>query len=302
MIDLKLLKESESIELELEQNSKGGTNNYNELDDKPKINGVELQGDLTLEELGIIVNAVKDILINGTSIIDENGNVNIPIADADNLGLVKVKESTGIKATNGGPLTIVFADENRIRNRNSQYNPLVPKNMDYAFKCAMTDGKGAEWTPQEKANARKRMGLGWTLIDTIEVSDVSMVEITFPREYKEFMIIADVKGDGTMIITPYGWYNDYKSSWALPFVDFYPQNKDEHIELIFEKMNVENNDYFKISGFESTSYNQKMKQNLQTTGWFMFNTTLADKQSLTDYHFVKIVRTITSATFKIFAR
>lgn len=180
MIDLELLEEEKPIELELEQNSKGGTKNYNELDNKPQINGKELTGNLTLEDLGIIVNAVKDILINGASIVDKDGNAIIPIADADNLGLVKVKESTGIKATNGGPLTIVFADENRIRNRNSQYNPLVPKNMDYAFKCAMTDGKGAEWTSEEKANARARMGLEWST-----VCDITLDEDTAIFELKD---------------------------------------------------------------------------------------------------------------------
>ena len=51
-----------------------------------------LQGNLTLEDLGIIVNAVKDILINGASIIDKNGNAVIPVlGDGEhNVGLVRL--------------------------------------------------------------------------------------------------------------------------------------------------------------------------------------------------------------------
>lgn len=201
MIDLELVKESESIELELEENSKGGTKNYNELDNKPQINGKELTGNLTLEDLGIIVNAVKDVLINGASIIDENGNAVIPIASETVEGVAKVMKSHGIKMnTNTNALTIAFAEENQIRNRNSQYNPIVPKTLGFSVKCAMTDGKDPEWTPQEQAMARKRMGIGeWTLLGdiTVEEDGVSMIEIPIDNpnynEYQFYVYVAERK-------------------------------------------------------------------------------------------------------------
>ena len=39
--------------LKITNNSGGGTSNYNMLSNKPSINGVELQGDITTEDLGI---------------------------------------------------------------------------------------------------------------------------------------------------------------------------------------------------------------------------------------------------------
>lgn len=304
MIDLELLEEEKPVELKLEENSKGGTKNYNDLDNKPTINGKTLQGNLTLEDLGIIVNAVKDILINGASIVND-GVANIPIASETVEGVAKIMKSHGIKMnTNNNALTIAFAEENNIRNRNSNYNPIVPTKLDYAVKCAMTDGKGAEWTPQEKANARMRMGLEWNLIDTVEASDVAQVEIIFPQEYNDFMIIADISGNGTSVIYPIGAYHLNETQLqgsTLPFVDFYPSDKDEHFELVFEKMNIENDAFLKLSGFESVGYVKKMKQNIQTTGWLQHYDSTGKYQCHV-WHSVRFNRTITNATFKIYAR
>ena len=180
MIDLKLLDESESIELKLDENSKGGTNNYNELDNKPKINGVDLQGDLTLEELGIILNAVKNVLINGASVVDKNGVANIPIATKSSLGIVGVNASMGIDISNvNGTVYVAKATNEQIDARTNEYKPIVPKNLDYAVKQSLCDGKGAEWTPQEKEMARNRLGLDLdpVIIDIETAEDVRVIEI-----------------------------------------------------------------------------------------------------------------------------
>lgn len=42
--------------------SEGGTDNYNYLENKPKIEGVELLGDKSLEELGLSAMTNEDIL------------------------------------------------------------------------------------------------------------------------------------------------------------------------------------------------------------------------------------------------
>lgn len=196
MIDLKLLQESEPIELNLEENSKGGTNNYNDLSNKPKINGVELQGSLTLENLGIIVNAVKDILINGASIV-KGGVANIPkLNDKGEFGLPKIWNVYGITANDDGYLQMLKADNNNINSRDANYRAIVPSNLDYAVKQAMCDGKGEVWTDEEKASARNRMG-----IDTWEeVADVTLEEeveyttINFEQPYKELYIYISQTG------------------------------------------------------------------------------------------------------------
>ena len=180
MIELNLLNESESIELKLEQNSKGGTNYYNELDNKPTINGKTLQGNLTLEDLGIIVNAVKDILINGASIVND-GVANIPIAKPNEVGLVTSGNSTYI---NSGKLHVLTANDTHIDNRSAGPLLLVSK-LDYAVKQAMTDGKGPEWTSEEKASARKRLG-----IDDWEV----LADMTLSEDVNSIMVDTDSNG------------------------------------------------------------------------------------------------------------
>ena len=173
MINIELLNESESVELKLDDNSKGGTKNYNDLDNKPKINGKELTGNLTLEDLGIIVNAVKDILINGASVVDKNGVANIPIATKSSLGIVGVNASMGIDISNvNGTVYVAKATNEQIDARTNEYKPIVPKNLDYAVKQSLCDGKGAEWTPQEKEMARNRLGINpWRLISKIEITE-----------------------------------------------------------------------------------------------------------------------------------
>ena len=191
MIDLELVKENKPIELKLEQNSKGGTNNYNELDNKPTINGVELQGNLTLEDLGIIVNAVKDILINGASIIDKNGNAIIPIATTqDTLGLAMYNQYYGVVITNRGYVQVKKANNAQIDKRNGSNHPIVADStLDYAVKCAMTDGKGAEWTSEEKANARMRLGEEWRYIGKVETQkDVMGMSMALDSNGKPFSL------------------------------------------------------------------------------------------------------------------
>ena len=311
MINLELLNESEPIDLKLQKNS-GGTSDYNDLSNKPKINGVELQGSLTLEDLGIIVNAVKDILINGTSIVNE-GVADIPIASVSNkkLGLIRLdyattsRTPTALNCDSTGLLYVRTAGEDNIAKRSGNDTILSVQNMDMALKYAMTDGKGAEWTTEEKASARNRMGLEWKCVDTIEVSDVAQADITFPQNYSEFMVIADVQGNGTSIIYPQMAYFNADGELldrSSQHSDFYPSDKAEHYELLFEKMNVESDTYFRMSGFEKTDFVfPKLKQNIQTTGWQQwYDATNAYQCHM--WYGVKFSRTITSATFKLYAR
>ena len=200
MIDLKLVKESKPIELKLEQNSKGGTKNYNELDNKPTINGKTLQGNLTLDDLGIIVNTIKDILINGASIVDKDGNANIPIANVNTEGVGKANQYYGIEVKEHDKIfRIVSSKSNEIDVRTNDFKPITPYNLDYALKQGMCDGKGPEWTSEEKASARARMGLEWTLLGDVTVEEDGVTKIELPidnpnyNEYQFYVYVADRK-------------------------------------------------------------------------------------------------------------
>lgn len=206
MINLELLNESESIELKLEENSKGGTNNYNELDNKPQINGKTLQGNLTLEDLGIIVNAVKDVLINGTSIVTD-GVANIPRATDKQLGLVTINRNGGLLFdVNSQYVTITQATNSNIDNRTNVPKPITPQQLDYAVKVAMTDGKGAEWTLEEQASARARMGIDLKpMLDAplvIEEDLVGAMNIELPTPCEQVLMLVK-QPQGTTSITLY---------------------------------------------------------------------------------------------------
>ena len=66
-------------------------------------------------------------------------------------------------------------------------------------------------------------------------------------------------------------------------------------------MNIENDTFLKLSGFESVGYVKKMKQNIQTTGWLQHYDATGTIQCHAWYG-VRFNRNITNATFKIYAR
>ena len=185
MIEMKLMNESEQINLKLKENtsSEGVEEIYIGSGEMPQ--GYKVQIDPSGEASGI----VEDVRVNGTSILSD-GVADIPIANETVEGVAKVMKSHGIKMnTTNNALTIAFAEEANIRNRNSNYYPIVPTKLDYAVKCAMTDGKGAEWTRDEKSRARARMGVEWRYIGKLETSeDVAKITMTLDSEGNPFSL------------------------------------------------------------------------------------------------------------------
>lgn len=99
------------------------------------------------------------------------------VATTSNTGLVKANNNYGIGANPDGTLYVAGNSQAGIDSRDSwvysPYKAITGNTLDYAVKQAMCDGKGAEWTDTEKANARARMGLGNTyeLIEDIILSE-----------------------------------------------------------------------------------------------------------------------------------
>lgn len=98
-----------------------------------------------------------DVQIAGTSIV-QDGVANIPYATDKNVGVLKTTSANGLYIQDGVVRTYPASDTN-ISKRDAQYMPITSKNLDYAIKAAMCDGKGAAWTDTEKAAARSRMGV-----------------------------------------------------------------------------------------------------------------------------------------------
>lgn len=107
----------------------GGTSNYNELENKPKINNVELSGNKSLTDLGIDLSTKQDTLVSGTNIktINNNsllgsGNINIeaPVYSAGGGIYIDNENEISVKLGQG-----LFIDDNAaIRLNNDTLNKL----------------------------------------------------------------------------------------------------------------------------------------------------------------------------------
>lgn len=94
--------------------------------------------------------------VKNTQFADKNGNP----------GILRVKSSYGVSSgrydgkspTDGDTITIARATNDEIKARTSLYKPIVPSNLDYAVKMALTDSK-IEWTEAEKKAVRLLLGI-----------------------------------------------------------------------------------------------------------------------------------------------
>lgn len=156
---------------------------------------------------------VSDVKINDISIVTD-GVANIPhnvvqgYFDAEKIpSTYSVSNTWSYVMVDGkGFLNVRNATESHINGRDgtAQISVLTLAKLDYAVKQAMCDGKGAEWTSEEKLSARNRMGfdLEPTVIE-IEVTEenVRRIEITTYNDkplsdydFKQLWIIAESVG------------------------------------------------------------------------------------------------------------
>lgn len=155
-----------------------------------------------------------DVQINGTSILDENKVANIPNATTSSYGLVKPKP-TSFWINNNGELILNEASDGAIDLRSSE-RPICTSRLDYAVKQAMCDGKGAEWTDEEKASARARIGVGgkFELIEEITADGVSITERTAepngtPYNFTDvFVEINAEEGTSSQDVKVYAYFSD----------------------------------------------------------------------------------------------
>lgn len=97
-----------------------------------------------------------DVKMNGESIV-QDGVANIPELSSDNYGVAKYVSGYGLTNVKGRGLCVDTASNSTIDHRYN-YSPITAKNLDYAVKSAMCDGKDAAWTAEEQAAARERIG------------------------------------------------------------------------------------------------------------------------------------------------
>lgn len=131
---------------------------------------------------GEIDDLPKDVQVNGTSVVDEDGVANIPLTSGTQFGVVLTDNvsggyGTGLFTDSTGRLYVNTANQSQITGRNLRRN-IDASNLDIAVKSAMCDGIGASWTDAEKKSARAR--IGEAQYETIE--EVTLTEsATFER-------------------------------------------------------------------------------------------------------------------------
>lgn len=137
-----------------------------------RVAAIDENGHAVLEAVDAKDVGVQDVQVAGASVVAD-GVASVPIANTNNAGVAKVLQAYGIKIVNGDILALRSAANDEIDPRISNYRCIVPSNLDYAVKAAMCDGKGAAWTADEQAEARKRMGIPgeYELIEEITLAE-----------------------------------------------------------------------------------------------------------------------------------
>lgn len=102
---------------------------------------------------------VTDVQINNTSIVS-NGVATIPLATNEQAGVIKPSPEYGLSVYGS---TVKDVGINPILNtgidNRQNYRSITGAQLDYAVKAAMCDGKGAAWTAEEQAAARRRLNI-----------------------------------------------------------------------------------------------------------------------------------------------
>lgn len=158
-------------------------------------------GSVVLETVEMPSESVKDVQIDGTSIVGDGGVAEIPLCtDSNTPGLILIDPY----ATNGGLyranvktglIRIYNATDDMISKRSNRYCPVVPENLDYAVKAAMCDGKGAVWTADEQKAARDRIGIDeYEDVLDVTLEEDSSFSADFEHEYKQLYIYIDQSG------------------------------------------------------------------------------------------------------------
>lgn len=149
----------------------GKSNNYNDLDNKPtignatitfKANGATITGqsfttnatsnvEIDLGNTGL----VDDVKVNNASIVT-NKIANIPLANVNEYGVVRVNTNKGITASSG-QLETIAASNAEITAKTNQYKVLTPSNLDVAIVQGLSNNANT-MTDDQQSDTRDFIG------------------------------------------------------------------------------------------------------------------------------------------------
>ena len=82
--------------------------------------------------------------VNGTSVVTD-GVANVPIADYNRIGAVKVHSDDGLTVSQtSGRLATLKASDARCKTGNNNYTPIVPANQHRAVYFGLAKAAGAD--------------------------------------------------------------------------------------------------------------------------------------------------------------
>ena len=94
---------------------------------------------------------VQDVQVNGTSVLS-NGVANVPIADNNNFGVVKINAGYGIKINSNGQIQVQNASTTGVKDATSDYYPITPSRQHNATFYGLAKAAG-DTTQSASANA-----------------------------------------------------------------------------------------------------------------------------------------------------
>lgn len=133
----------------------GGTSDYNDLENKPSINNVILEGQMIGSDLGLIDDLRVEEIVD-SKLIDYVKNTDY--ASNQIGGTIKVQNSTGFSIDSNGYLQIVCASDEQIKNKSNIYNPITSDKIDLAVKEGIVNNK-ITLTDEEQIKVENWLGL-----------------------------------------------------------------------------------------------------------------------------------------------
>lgn len=137
--------------------------------------------------LGVTDPTVTDVKVNGTSAVDSNGVAQIPVADGNNYGTIKVSGNSYGVYLSSGTLRINQASANQIKGASTSYCPVTPDKQHNAVFYGLATAAG-DSTQSSSSNA-----VGTYTADA-KTAIKTMLGVTDPT-------VTDVQVDGTSVVT-----------------------------------------------------------------------------------------------------
>lgn len=147
---------------------------------------------------------VQDVKVNGTSVVTD-GVANVPLADANNPGTVKVDGSHGLSLVSG-QISVYKADTATAKGGTNQVRPIVPYNQHEAAFYGMAKAAGdttqssssnavGNYTDEAKSKIQDMIGLGFHDIGTLTLETDSRIwNPSFETSVTEALFIVKFKG------------------------------------------------------------------------------------------------------------